>query len=57
MIFQRGTMIILTNRWNNPPAESFLEISRKDADSIGISEGEMFKISMPFHYSEGAADV
>jgi len=35
----------------------FVEISGKDADSIGISEMESLKISMPFHCSEGAADV
>jgi hypothetical protein len=37
--------------------DSFMEISRKDADNIGISEGEILKISRPFHYSEGAADI
>ena len=34
--------------------DSFVEISRKEADSIGISEGELLKIPGPFHYSESA---
>jgi len=50
-------MTITRHRRNNPAAEGFLEISRKDADSIGISEGEILRISMPFHYSEEAADM
>jgi hypothetical protein len=37
--------------------DSFVEISGKDIDSIGISEGEILKISRPFHYSGGAADI
>jgi len=37
--------------------DSFVEISRKEADSIGISEGEILKISRPFHYSEGAVNI
>ncbi len=37
--------------------DSFVEISRKDADRIGIREGEILMISSPFHYSESAVDI
>jgi hypothetical protein len=50
-------MTITTQGHNNPPLINFEEISRKDADSIGISEGEIFRISRPIHYSEGAVDI
>jgi hypothetical protein len=42
---------------NNLCIDRFVEISGKDTDSIGISEGDILKISRPFHYSEGAADI
>jgi len=42
---------------NNLCFNSFVKISGKDTDSIGISEGEISRISMPFHYSGGAVDI
>jgi len=44
-----------TKGLNNPARNSFVEISGKDADSVGIGEGDTFRIS--FHYSVGASDL
>lgn len=42
---------------NRAARSIFAEITGKDDDSIGISGRDIFMISMPFHYSEGAADL
>lgn len=77
--YHTGTMTMKTQGLNELAPESFVEISRKDANNIGISEGETLSISsrrgeikakarisekavagtvfIPFHYSEGAANV
>jgi hypothetical protein len=34
----------------------FCKISGKDTDSIGMREGDIQRISWPFHHSEGAYD-
>jgi hypothetical protein len=51
------TVISLTTQGLNDPAPKYMEISRKDADSVGISEGDMPGIAYPLLYSVGASDI